>query len=199
MTLSERRSEIRSEPLDVEHELPPPEEDVETVPATSRKEAQVEETTPSNELDKVKAERDALLQRLARAQAEFENARKRAAKEQQQFRDFALEDALRSLLPVLDSFDRALHAPVHQQDFRSGMELIRKQLHDTLTKLGIRPIPAQGEPFDPHLHEAIEMVDTNGSEDNQVVEELQRGYNLRDRLLRPSMVRVARNPKKKAA
>ena len=68
-------------------------------------------------------------------------------------------------------------------------------MHDTLVKLGLRPIPAKGEPFDPHLHEAIEMVDTSEAKDHEVLEELQRGYKLKDRLLRPAMVKVARNPK----
>jgi molecular chaperone GrpE len=74
--------------------------------------------------------------------------------------------------------------------------LIRKQFQDALEKLGLRSIPAKGEPFDPRLHEAIEMVDSNEVEDHHVLEELQRGYKLKDRLLRPSMVRVARNSKK---
>jgi molecular chaperone GrpE len=68
-------------------------------------------------------------------------------------------------------------------------------LQDALQKLGLRAIPAKSEPFDPHLHEAIEMVDTTDAADHQILEELQRGYKLKDRLLRPSMVRVARNPK----
>jgi molecular chaperone GrpE len=82
------------------------------------------------------------------------------------------------------------------EDLRSGVELIRKQFQDALEKLGLRPIPAKGEPFDPRLHEAIEMVDSNEVKDHHVLDELQRGYKLKDRLLRPSMVRVARNSKK---
>jgi molecular chaperone GrpE len=94
----------------------------------------------------------------------------------------------------LDSFDRALQiSPKSLEDFRSGVELIRKQFEDALIKLGVRPVPAAGEPFDPLLHEAVEAVDTVTAEDNQVLEELQRGYKLKSRLLRPAMVRVARN------
>jgi molecular chaperone GrpE len=145
-----------------------------------------QETKPSG--------RDELLDRAARLQAEFENARKRSAKELQEHKEFALEDALKSLLPALDSFDRALHAPAKDvEEFRSGVGLIRKQLHDALEKLGLRPIPAKGEPFDPLLHEAVEVVDTTGTPDNHVLEELQPGYKLRHRLLRPAGVRVARN------
>jgi len=132
---------------------------------------------------------------LARAQADFDNARKRASREQQEYRDYALTDVVKSLLPVLDSFDRALEHNAEATEFRSGIELINKQLHDVLTKLGLRPIPAKGEPFDPHLHQAVEMVDTTEVEDHHVLYELQRGYKLKDRLLRPAMVRVARNSK----
>ena len=154
------------------------------------------ETSPlEQELQKVKAERDSLLDRLARAQAEFDNARKRAGKEQQEFRDYAAADAIKSLLPVLDSFERALQVKSDPVDFRGGVELILRQFQDALTKLGVRAIPAKGEPFDPHYHEAIEMVETADAPDHQVMEELQRGYKFKDRLLRPAMVKVARNPK----
>jgi molecular chaperone GrpE len=99
-------------------------------------------------------------------------------------------------LPSLDSFERALQISARDKsEFRSGVELIYKQLQDALQKLGLRAIPAKGEPFDPHLHEAIEMVETSDADDHQILEELQRGYKLKDRLLRPSMVKVARNPK----
>ena len=82
------------------------------------------------------------------------------------------------------------------QDFRSGIELIDKQFHDALAKLGVEPVPAEGEIFDPNLHQAVQMVDTDQVEDHRVIDELQRGYRIKDRLLRPAMVRVASNPKK---
>jgi molecular chaperone GrpE len=81
-------------------------------------------------------------------------------------------------------------------DFRSGVELIYKQLQDALAKLGVTAIPAKGEPFDPRFHEAIEMVETTDAPDHEVLEELQRGYKYRERLLRPAMVKVASNPAK---
>lgn len=147
------------------------------------------------EIEKLRAERDTLIDRLARMQADFENARKRASKEQQDFRDFALADAIKSLLPVLDSFERALKTSgAEKSEFRSGIELIYKQLQDSLAKMGLLAISAEGQPFDPRVHEAIEMVDTKEAEDHTVLGELQRGYKLKDRLLRPAMVRVARNP-----
>jgi molecular chaperone GrpE len=179
--------------LDLEHELPAgegPEEQSTTTSGSLAGEAPGLEA----ELQKLKAERDTLLDRLARMQAEFDNARKRAAKEQQEFRDFATSDAIKSLLPVIDSFERALQMKSESGDFRSGIELIYKQLQDALAKLGVRPIPAKGEPFDPHYHEAIEMVETSEAPDHHVIDELQRGYKFKDRLLRPAMVRVAKNP-----
>jgi molecular chaperone GrpE len=137
-----------------------------------------------------------LLDRLARLQAEFDNSRKRAAREQQEFKDFALAEALKLLLPILDNLDRAVETPVQDVgEFRTGIDLIRKQFEDTLTKLGVKQIPAKGEVFDPRVHQAVETVDTTSAADNHVLQELQRGYKLHDRLLRPAMVRVARNPK----
>jgi molecular chaperone GrpE len=148
----------------------------------------------TDELEQVKAERDGLKDRLARTQAEFENIRKRLMREQQEYRDFAVTDTVKSLLPALDSFDRALDSPTKDIDeFRAGVELIRRQLNDVLGKLGLEPVNATGEPFDPRQHEAIESVARNDVPENHVAEELQRGYKLRDRLLRPARVVVARS------
>src|SRR5580658_9660643 len=186
------KSETEMAGLDLEHELPPADGD-ENSPETAASGA-AESAGPGAELQKLKAERDSLLDRLARAQAEFENARRRASKEQQEFRDYAAVDAIRPLLPILDSFERALQVKSEPGDFRSGVELIYKQLQDALAKLGVRAIPAKGEQFDPHVHEAIEMVETSAVADHEVIEELQRGYKMKDRLLRPAMVKVAKNP-----
>jgi molecular chaperone GrpE len=187
------KSEVNSQGLDLEHELPAADNEMQ-----ERAEPGVaaQPPEPEPELQKVRAERDTLLDRLARLQAEFENARKRAVREQQDYREYAVSDTVKSLLPILDSFERALQVSGNNgNDLRSGVELIYKQLQDALVKLGLRQIPAKGEPFDPHLHEAIEMVDTDEVEDHHVLDELQRGYKLKERLLRPAMVRVARNPK----
>lgn len=170
--------------LDLDHELPPADEGSAQQTAAGEIEA---------ELQKVKSENSVLLERMARMQAEFENARRRAAREQQEYKDYALVNAVKTLLPVLDSFDRALASDAVGENFRSGMELIDRQFHDALSKLGVTEISAQGQSFDPTLHEAIEMVDTTEVPDNHVVQELQRGYKLKDRLLRPAMVRVGRN------
>jgi molecular chaperone GrpE len=146
-----------------------------------------------SETEKLRAERDALLDRLARLQAEFDNARKRAVREQQDFREFAAADVIKNFLPTLDSFERALKANADATDFRNGIELIYRQFQDALQKIGVQPIATVGQPFDPRLHEAVEMVDTVEVPDHHVLDELQRGYKYKDRLLRPAMVRVARN------
>jgi molecular chaperone GrpE len=184
-----KSSEAKNAGLDLDHELPSGDGD-----ETAGDTGSVESSGSESELEKVKAERDSLLDRLARAQAEFDNARKRAGKEQQESRDYAIADAIKSLLPVIDSLERALQVKSDAAELRSGVELIYKQLQAALTKLSVSPIVAKGEPFDPHLHEAIELVETSDVPDHQVIEELQRGYKLKDRLLRPAMVKVAKNP-----
>ena len=188
------KSKVDPQELDLEHELPPSDETDEA--EINAGQGTTGTAAEASELQKLRSERDTLHDRLARLQAEFENARKRAAREQQEFRDFATADAIKALLPALDSFERALQAPTNQlNEFRGGVELIYKQLQDALAKLGVRTIPAKGERFDPHVHEAIEMVETTEVPDHQVVDELQRGYKLKDRLLRPAMVKVAQNSK----
>jgi molecular chaperone GrpE len=149
--------------------------------------------TASGDVEKLRSERNELFDRLARLQAEFDNYRKRAAKENAEYRDYAVSDAARSLLPVIDSFTLALkNTAAKPEDLRKGVELIFKQLQDVLQKLNIERVPAQGEPFDPRVHEAIEMVETNDAPDHHVLEELQPGYRIKGRLLRPAMVRVAK-------
>lgn len=183
-------------PVGVEQEVPneafsPNANDqIESAPAPEPAQA----SAPQSELDRLKAENAAYLDRLARLQADFDNFRKRNAREMEEFRAYAMEGVLKQLLPILDSLDRALKTEnADAQTFRSGVELIDRQFHDVLAKLGVEPIEAQGKPFDPNLHQAIQMVDSEEVPDNHVLDELQRGYKLRDRLLRPAMVRVSQN------
>jgi molecular chaperone GrpE len=186
------KTQIEEQQIDAGHELPASDETENQQaegPAPGTRESHV------SEAERLRVERDTLLDRLARAQAEFDNARKRAAKEQQDFRDYAQVDTIKTILPVLDSFERALQSFPQKSEFRNGVDLIYKQLQDALAKLGVRPVPTEGEQFDPRYHEAVEMVDTEDAKDHEVLDELQRGYKLKDRLLRPAMVRVARNSK----
>ena len=182
--------------LDLDRELPAA-EDEETGPISITGKAADEGAV--SETEKLRAERDALLDRLARLQAEFDNARKRAVREQQDFREFAAADVIKNFLPILDSFERALKAGgdsnsnANSNDFRNGIELIYRQFQDALQKIGVQPIVSVGQAFDPRVHEAVEMVDTSEVPDHHVLDELQRGYRYKERLLRPAMVRVARN------
>lgn len=174
----------------VEQELPP----ADPGDGFEEKGTAVAEPQPADEIQKLRAERDNLFDRLARLQAEFDNSRKRASKENAEFRDYAVADAARTLLPVLDNFTLALkNAQANPDEFRKGVELIYKQLQDALQKMGVQRIAAAGQPFDPRLHEAIEVVESNQVPDHHVLEELQPGYKIKDRLLRPAMVRVAKN------
>src|ERR1700692_4939179 len=199
-----RQDDLRQQDLD--HELPAAESGEGPAPSSILERSisdrsvsdrsgsgQSGEVGAASEIEKLKAERDALLDRLARLQAEFDNARKRAVREQQEFREFAAADVIKNFLPPLDSFERALKAGGDASDFRNGIELIYRQFQDALQKIGVQPIVAVGQPFDPRVHEAIEMVDTRDVPDHQVVDELQRGYKYKERLLRPAMVRGARN------
>jgi molecular chaperone GrpE len=185
------KTEYEEQQMDIEHELPPS-DGSDDQPSSRSEQAQGERVS---EVEKLRAERDVLVDRLARMQAEFDNARKRAQREQQDYRDYALTDIVKTLIPVMDSFDRALQSSPEKSEFHLGVELIHKQLLDALTKIGVQPIVAKGQQFDPRFHEAIEMVDTEDAKDDEVIDELQRGYKLKDRLLRPAMVRVARNSK----
>ena len=191
---TDARLDVRQQDLkreDLERELPPAEGVEESAPAAVA--GKVAETIAPSETEKLKAERDALLDRLARLQAEFDNARKRGVREQQEFREFAAADVIKNFLPTLDNFERALKADADSTEFRKGIELIYRQFQDALQKIGVQPIVAVGQPFDPRVHEAVEMVDTAEVPDHHVVDELQRGYKYKERLLRPAMVRVARN------
>ncbi len=153
----------------------------------------------AEEYERVVGERDQLLDRLARLQAEFENARKREARERTEYREIAVGGAIERLLPVLDNFNLALKAQGGPEQMRAGVELIAKQMEETLRGLGVEPVETVGTMFDPHVHEALGTVETDSVPDHQVVEEVRRGYRIKDRLLRPAMVRVASNPKQKEA
>lgn len=155
----------------------------------------VEPPVSREEFDQLKAEREQLIDRIARLQAEFENARKRGERERQDFRDYATGNVVAQFLPVLDNFERALKADGSAEQLRSGVELIVKQMEDILRQLQVTAVPAVGEAFDPRMHEALGTVERVDLPDQHVAEEIQRGYRLRERLLRPALVRVASNQK----
>jgi molecular chaperone GrpE len=148
----------------------------------------------ASERDQLAAEKAEMQDRFLRAQAEFQNFRKRAEKERVEFAEYASTEAVRALLPVLDDFERALKAESVDKEFKKGMELIHQRLYEALKKLGLDPLDSTGQPFDPHVHHAVEMVETGGAPDHTILDEYQRGYNFKGRLLRPAMVKVAVAP-----
>ncbi|MFB3923579.1 MAG: nucleotide exchange factor GrpE [Terriglobia bacterium] len=147
----------------------------------------------SEAYEKLKAERDALYDRLLRKQAELENFRKRTQREREEFLQHATADLIRALLPTLDGFERALahrNAGV-PREYSEGMELIYRELLEVLNRAGLAPIETVGKMFDPHIHQAVETVVSPKHRDQEIVEEFQRGYRLKQRLLRPAIVKVA--------
>lgn len=145
--------------------------------------------------EELKKERDGLVDRMARQQAEFENARKRGEKEKVDFRDFATGQVVEQFLPVLDNFELALKSTGSLDQMRQGVELIVKQMEEILRSMQVQPIATVGEEFDPRHHEAMGSVEREDLPDQHVAEEVRRGYRLRDKLLRPALVRVVSNPK----
>jgi molecular chaperone GrpE len=171
--------------------------------------ADVEAGTETHELDseleQLRGERDQLAlqltqsqDRLARLQAEFDNTRKREAKERQDVRDYAIQSAVEPFLGVLDNFSLALKADGDVDQLRTGVQLIVKQMDDALRGLNVQPVEAVGAQFDPRIHEALGSIETLEHPDHQVLEEIRRGYKLRDKLLRPALVRIASNPAQKS-
>ena len=153
------------------------------------------ESVSRAEYEQLKAERDQLLDRLARLQAEFENARKRTEREKAEYRDYAAGNVVEQFLPVLDNFELALKATGSTEQLRSGVELIVKQMEEVLRQMQVTAVPTVGEQFNPHHHEALGSVERDDLPDHHVAEEIRRGYKIRERLLRPAMVRVVSNPK----
>lgn len=152
-----------------------------------------------SELKRVETENAELKDRLARRQADFENYRKRVDKERSDTYNRVAADIAAKLLPVSDNLKRALDAEAsveaaESDEFRhflSGVDLIWKQLNGVLEALGIKPIPSVGEPFDPHIHEAVVSEATNEYEPDTVIQEILTGYRLGDKLIRPALVKVA--------
>ena len=150
--------------------------------------------------EQLRSERDQLAQqlvqvqdRLARLQAEFDNARKRDIKERQDARDYAIQSAVEPFLGVMDNFALALNADGSVEQLRSGVQLIVKQMDEALRSLNVQPVESVGAQFDPRIHEALGSIETLEHPDHQVLEEIRRGYKLRDKLLRPALVRIATN------
>ena len=165
------------------------------IPVENPVETPVEETAAPDqataEIAQLRGERDDLKELLLRRQAEFDNFRKRTERERSEYVQYAAMDTVKELLPVLDDFERALKVECNSPEYVKGIEMIYNRMAESLKKQGLEPVDAIGKPFDPHLHQAIERVETTDAPDNTVIGEFQRGYNFKGKLLRPAMVRVA--------
>jgi molecular chaperone GrpE len=157
--------------------------------------------TPDNRLLDLAAERDQLLaektdlrDRLLRQRAEFDNYRRRAEGDRIKYLQYAAEDLVREILPVLDDFERALKHETSDQDYAKGVELIYQRLAEILKKMGLEAVETSGRRFDPNKHQAVQRVETDAAEDQSILDEFQKGYNFRGKLLRPAMVKVAVKP-----
>lgn len=146
------------------------------------------------ERDQLAVEKAELQDLFLRRQAEFENYRRRVDREKSEFVQYASTEAVAAMLPIVDDFERAFKQETSDREYQRGMELIYQHLLEALKKLGLEPITSVGQPFDPYMHQAIERIETEQAEDQTVLEEFQRGYNFKGRLLRPAMVRVAVSP-----
>ena len=164
---------------------------------TESAEAPLSEAPAGSEIDvdAVRKERDDIYDRLLRKTAEFDNYRKRTDRERVQLSEAAAADLLKDLLPLVDDLERAIKADAGSDataGIRRGVELIHKQLVETLRKRGVTPIEALNTDFDPHFHMAVAYEPAEGRRDGEVIEEFSRGYMLGERLLRPAMVKVAK-------
>ena len=155
----------------------------ETVPASA---AQIE-------LEQLRGEKEQLIDRLARLQAEFDNARKREQKERADAREYTIGSTVEPFLGVMDNFQLALKADGTAEQLRGGVELILKQMEEALRSLQVQPVETVGAQFDPRFHEALGSIETTEFPDHQVLEEIRRGYKIREKLLRPALVRIASN------
>jgi len=154
-------------------------------------------TREDSEVKKLAADLEDLRQTLVRHQADFANYRKRAEKENTEAGRRATARVAEALIPVLDGFEHALaaHHEAEYESYRKGFELIYKQLLDNLARLGVERVEPLGQPFDPHLHQAMDRAETTEHADGTILEVYQPGYVYHGRVLRPAMVRVAVHPK----
>jgi len=168
-------------------------------PATETMEAENQGTSETSEIMALRQEIADLRDRSLRTLADFDNFRKRAERERQEIRRYALLEPLREFLPIADNLERALSAGGSAEDLKRGVELILRQMQELLRRFGVREVPADAEPFNPMVHEAVARVESDQVTAPTVSETLVRGYMLHDRLLRPAMVKVAVPPESAGA
>lgn len=155
----------------------------------------VETPSQPDELTQLQKENQQLQERLLRLRADFDNFRKRSRQQLAEGRAMAIEAIASSILPVLDNLERALAEDTEDQGFKTGVEMIYRQLLDVLAQEEIKPIVAQGQSFDPYLHEAVAVEETAENDEGTIIEEFLRGYLIGEKVLRHSKVKVAQAKK----
>ncbi|MZQ81929.1 nucleotide exchange factor GrpE [Paenibacillus sp. 5J-6] len=155
---------------------------------------QAEASPEASELEKARVQAEENYQRLLRVQADFDNFRRRARAEKEDFAKYASLKLIEQLLPIVDNFDRALASSKETKDFDAlakGLDMTYRGMDQLLTAEGLKPIEAVGQPFNPEFHQAVMQVESDEHEEGIVVEELQKGYILKDKVIRPAMVKVS--------
>jgi molecular chaperone GrpE len=183
--------EKQEKDLNVEENLQS--EDVEVIDSTDNESTEdVQNGTIETEIQKLAKEKDEVYNRLLRLQAEYDNFKKRSQKEKEADRKYKSQDLITELLPALDNFERALQVEVTEANSSlvDGITMVYRQLQDALKSQGVEVIESEGQTFDPNLHHAVMQIEDDEKESNTVVEELQKGYMLKDRVVRPAMVKV---------
>ncbi|KYG32018.1 molecular chaperone GrpE [Alkalihalobacillus trypoxylicola] len=153
----------------------------------------IEDSSQSSREEELEAQLAEANQRTLRVQADYDNFRRRSREEKESAAKYKSQSIIEGLLPVLDNFERALMVEPGTEEVKSlmqGMDMVYRQLQDVLKNEGVEVIPTVGEEFNPHLHQAVMQVEEEGYESNQIVEELQKGYQLKERVIRPAMVKV---------
>lgn len=146
------------------------------------------------QIEQLKAEKEELHNKYLRAQADLQNFRVRVNREKEQLLQYSSQRAIEALLPVVDNFERAIEASQDAQDpgaLKEGIEMVFRQLQQVLEQEGVSAVPGVGEPFDPNMHQAVMQEASSEHESGIIIEEFQKGYKLKDRVIRPSMVKVS--------
>lgn len=170
--------------------LEPKNEEIEQEPSSDGNDESVKAL--EEKLTKLQQEKDDLYNKLLRIQAEYDNFKKRTQKEKQSELKYKSQDIVNELLPAIDNFERALQVEVSDEtaSFVEGMTMVYRQIKDALKSQGVEEIESVGKEFDPNIHHAVMQVDDEEQESNIILEEMQKGYMLKDRVIRPAMVKV---------
>jgi molecular chaperone GrpE len=197
-------SEEKKKDAETAEEITEQEETKEAAEAVQPEEDKQEEASEVSELtreqellaqiEQLKAEKEELNNKYLRAQADLQNFRTRVNKEKEQMLKYSSQRAIEALLPVVDNFERAIAASQDAADvetLKQGIDMVFRQLQQVLEQEGVTTVPGVGEPFDPNMHQAVMQEDSSEYESGIIIEEFQKGYKLKDRVIRPSMVKVS--------